>query len=263
MKWFEHKETEIRGRWMPAPYQNVFIGSDPRDGATKEWADQFDAVINVSCTEGSLFEPSRPDQRTYWYPLNEGGQWSYAFFFMMFKIIDHHYRKGDKLYIHCHAGAYRSPSIFRNWLVACENKTLEQANEIERGKIWEDDPHMKHYSVYQNFLLGNTPPNYQEFIYRIRSEGIKDARFMCILLQPQPLNKTVQVRTRMRYKTLSLRLKNFVLAPYRKLKSKLEDLAKAIHNWKEGNIVINPRRGYYITSHDWEKKFKKMPPRKS
>lgn len=179
---------------MPEPYNNIFIGSDPRDGSTKEWADQFDAIINVSCTQGVLFEPSRVDQRTYWYPVNEIGEWSYAYFIYIFKVIDHHYRAGHKIYIHCHAGAYRSPSIFRWWLVTCENKTLEKANEIERGRSLDDlSPHMRHYSIYKNFILGNIPPKFQDYIYRIRCLGIEKANFTCVLNQPKRLSKRPEV----------------------------------------------------------------------
>ena len=257
----EHEyRNGISGSWMPKPYDNIFIGSDPRDGQTKDWADQFDAIVNVSCTEGALFEPSRPDQRTYWYPLNEGAEWSYAYFFMMFKIIDHHYRKWDKIYIHCHAGAYRSPSIFRNWLIACENKTLEEANTIERGEDrYKDDPSMKHYSVYQNYMLGNMPPNYQEFIERIRKEGITKAHFVEILCQPFPLNKDRQIRTKQERITLFNKLKYKFLKPFRAIRDKYKRLKDLYTIWKNDMIEMKPEKNWTVTAKDWHKASKRRP----
>lgn len=247
----------ISGRWMPAPYDNIFIGSDPRDGQTKKWANQFDAIVNVSCTEGALFEPSRPDQRSYWHPLNEGSEWSYAYFFMMFKIIDHHYRKKDKIYIHCAAGVYRSPSIFRWWLIACENKRIEEANHIERGMTPDDrDAMMEHYSVYQNYLLGNIPPNFQEFIERIRTKGIKEASFVDILWQPFRLNDSLQVRSK-RMKTL----REHYWGPMYNIKRPFKDLAEKIKYWYNDYIVMRVSSCGRITAKDWLKLSKKRPKR--
>lgn len=256
--WFEYEKIGISGSWMPAPYQNVFIGSYPLDGATKDWADQFDAIVNVSCTEGALFTPSRPDQRTYWYPVNEGAQWSYAYFFMMFKVIDHHYRKGDKIYIHCHAGAYRSPSIFRLWLVACERKTMEQANTIERGIEW-DEVCMKHFSTYQNYILGNVPPNFQEFMERIRNKGIKEAMFVDLLHRPYPLNNNVQVFSKRHDQTLLLHIKNKLLKPFRAIARAFKEAKEAYQRWKHDQIKISPAKGYTVVSSDWSKVAKRRP----
>lgn len=583
MKWYdgipEHARKGISGSWMPAPYNNIFIGSDPRDGQNKDWADAFDAIVNVSCTEGALFEPSRPDQRTYWYPCNEGAEWSYAYFFMMFKIIDHHYRKGDKVYIHClpkdtevlneygewiplgdikagenivtykegnlildtvnasfsrnllekeevydfkssrlnrsitvteqhrmaynphmgmeaknipnqtvvsnwewsgeyisentyddnflllmtwvvgdgslydkmvsfhlkkqrkidricelankcnfefivtpkndgttyiyikdrfsiiekfltsnkmypkdlplkmsrsqgqqmvrelvmidgdyenyknkgairlntkrkedvdfycslialhygiatwnrvekdsqfvdnhymyyvnaiplkktqkcksgfnntkvlkkdsqykgevacisvssgfflarrngitfvtgncHAGAYRSPSIFRNWLVACENKTLEEANTIERGEeSFKDDPQMKHFSIYQNYILGNMPPNYQEFIERIRKVGIDKAHFTSILWQPFPLNKNRQIRTKQERVTPLNRLKYQLIRPFCAIEKKYKRLKDLYVYWKNDMIEMKPADHWTTLSKDWQKISRRRP----
>ncbi len=251
MKWFEHSETNIRGSWMPAPYDNIFVGSDPRDGATTEWANQFAAIVNVSCTEGATFEPSNLVQRTYWYPLVEMSEWPYAYFLYMFKVIDHHYRKGEKIYIHCHAGAYRSPSIFRWWLVACENKSLEESIKITKDWVDED---MRHFSIYQNFLLRNLPPNFQDFIERIRHTKIHKAQMASILYQPFKLNKHPQVFQyhKLTWKHYWGRFKSKITAPFKR--------AKVLYrNWKRGWIEIKYTAGGTLTTDSWEKGAKNKP----
>ncbi len=117
-----------------APYDKIYITPTPKDGLTKATADSFDAIINVCHSPEVLFDPSRPDQRTYWYPLNECGEWSYAYFSYMFSVLDFHFEQGHKIIVHCHAGAYRSPSIVRQWL-RYKGHTMEDAYNIAKGRI--------------------------------------------------------------------------------------------------------------------------------
>jgi hypothetical protein len=268
--WFKQDKTAIRGSWMPEPYQNIFIGSYPLDGATREWADQFDAVVNVSCTEGALFHPSRPTQRTYWYPVNEGGEWPFGYFFLMFKIIDFHYRKNHMIYIHCHAGAYRSPSIFRLWLVACENKTLEQAWLIERNEVPRvskrkrktqpvlsyKDSRYAHYGTYQSYILGNLPKRFQVFMERIRSGGIADKSFVDVLWRPVPVSRSTEIRADLpdKLKRRWWSFKYHVLRPFRRA-------ASLYRNWKLDYIVVETSHGCTVVTQDWFKASRKRPKR--
>lgn len=110
---------------MKPPYDNVYIGSDPRDGMTPEFANSFDAIVNVSCTPSAVFEPSKCGQAMYWYPVNECGKWNLGYLYWLKKVMDHHYNKDHKIYLHCHAGAYRSPSAAILWLQSREHSPKE------------------------------------------------------------------------------------------------------------------------------------------
>ncbi len=103
IKWYEHEKDKINLERCKcaAPFDNIFVTPTPRDGLTKESADSFDAIINVCHSPEVLFQPSRPDQRTYWYPVNELGEWSYAYFAYMFKVLDYHYDLGHRIIVHC------------------------------------------------------------------------------------------------------------------------------------------------------------------
>ena len=121
-KWHDYEENKIRGYWCKAPYDNIFIGCDPCDGMTLEFANKFTAFINVNDTPCNLFEPLS-HQKVYWYPLNEMGYWGYAPFFWFKKIIEHYsfkhncnIAKKPEIYVHCAAGAYRSPNMVYWWL---------------------------------------------------------------------------------------------------------------------------------------------------
>lgn len=251
LKWYEHEKVKIGYHHCLAPYDNICVGSYPMDGATKEWADQFDAIVNVSCNHSTLFEPSRPDQRTYWYPLNEFGEWSYAYFALMFKILDFHHSKGHKIYVHCAAGAYRSPSIVYRWLEYNGLKLLD-AYEISRGyrldkedKNLPDEQRMLHYRLFSNYIFGNMPPNYQEFRTRLKHHNDNTGyTFVCALEGSDGrISNSPQVRAH--------RLTdNYKMSPtywINKLKSKIEDLKRKYRLYIDCRKVIQIEKGYYIT----------------
>lgn len=184
-KWFESVKNGFnleKCRCM-APFDRIYITPTPKDGLTKEVADSFDAIINVSHSPEVLFESSRPDQRTYWYPVNECGEWSYAYFSYIFTILDFHYEKGHKILLHCHAGAYRSPSIVRQWL-RYKGYSMEEAYNIAAGRIstFENDS-FKEFCLNQNKKLGNLPPNFDQYLINLRERSKLDHNYISSIYQ--------------------------------------------------------------------------------
>lgn len=143
MKWCRRRKTKARGYKLSPPYDNVFIGCDPNDGMTRKVADSFDVYVNVADSPCNTFEPSYPGQVMRWYPVNEMGRWNLSYLYWLKKVMDFHHDRGDRIYLHCHAGAYRSPSAALLWLQS-RGLTPTQARKIvrERGptiyKIWEN-----------------------------------------------------------------------------------------------------------------------------
>jgi hypothetical protein len=148
--WYSRDKNGVSVYQLKEPYENVYIGSDPRDGMTEETARSFDAIVNVSDTPGVLFEPSFSEQRVYWYPVNEVGRWNLSYLFWLKKIMDHHHFKGHKIYLHCHAGAYRSPSAAILWLQS-RGHSAQEALRI--GSYRGDDSHT--YRLWGRY--GNIP----------------------------------------------------------------------------------------------------------
>lgn len=148
MKWYEHPETKIRGYWLKPPYDNILVACDPLDGMTKETADSFDAFINVSDSVCNTFQPSRPGQAMHWYPVNELGMWNLSYLFWLKKVLDYHYDAGHKIYLHCHAGAYRSPSAAVLWL---QSRGLDEGQALFFGK----EPESGLYRLWKSY--GNIP----------------------------------------------------------------------------------------------------------
>lgn len=256
-KWYEYDEVKVGYGACLEPYQNIIIGTYPMDGATKEWADQFDAVVNVSCNHSSLFEPSRPDQRTYWYPTNEMGEWSYAMFALMFKVLDFHHSKGHKIYVHCAAGAYRSPSIVMRWL-EYKGVNLLDAYEISHGKrmsqeeIDSMDNGNKHYRLFQNYIFGNLPPNYQEFIRRLRYHNEETGyTFVCALEGGK--NGYISNSPQIRAHRLNDKFRRGWRYWYGKLKSKIEDTKRKYKLYRDCVKYIQLEKGHYVAIREMDR----------
>lgn len=195
--WFKYDENRIRRRQMPEPYSNIWIGSDPTDGMTKETADSFDAIINVSCTECAFFYPSNPKQKMYWYPINESGHWGYGVFFFTKKILDFHHKKGDKIYLHCHAGIHRSPTIFIWWLVS-QGHSVEEAICIELGskatperiKELQEEEYFD-YKIWSDRDEGIIPYKLEKMYKRMQKK--QDMSLAEVLLHGGPIDRSIEV----------------------------------------------------------------------
>lgn len=135
--WWDQPKTWATWYHLKPPYNNVVVGCDPRDGMTKEDAQQFDAIVNVSSTKCATFMPARPDQRTYWFPIIEMGRWPVVYLLWLKEVMDYHHKQGHKIYLHCHAGAFRSPSAAILWMES-RGHTIPEALDLcnERSEFF-------------------------------------------------------------------------------------------------------------------------------
>lgn len=174
--WFKSPEQRSAGTRMKAPYDKIVVGCDPVDGFTEEAAKKYDAIVNVSCSPCAYFHPAFPGQYMHWFPINEMGYWGLAPFYWIKKVLDFHYEKGHTVYLHCHAGAYRSPTFAVYWLVS-RGHSLEEAYAIEynndetiekfktekRGLYWR-------WKLRAPYRSGNINPNVIELYRRMREK---------------------------------------------------------------------------------------------
>lgn len=173
--WYDQPKTFVTPFQLRAPYDNVWVGEDPGDGMTKEYADQWDAIVNVSSTKCATFEPSRPDQRTYWFPIIEMGRWPIVYLLWLKEVMDFHHSKGHKIYLHCHAGAYRSPSTAVLWLQSRGHNPEQALNLVKETKS-------SLYRLWKNY--GNIPKRKDEVfdMFHKEEESIKERGYgtLCI-----------------------------------------------------------------------------------
>jgi len=162
--WCEKETTECRYRVLPPPYDNIYIGSDPRDGMTKEFADSFDAFINVNDAPGNHFYPSKIGQIMHWYPIQEMGYWGYAPFYWFKHVMEFHWNQKHKIYVHCAAGAYRSPTMVEYWLRSLGKTPMEAARIVARHEHLDDRWYRFHLE-YPTIHSGNIPKEIAE-LYR-------------------------------------------------------------------------------------------------
>lgn len=110
----------------------------PEEEASRDWP----TIINVSDTPG----PKLGQAGYYWYPINEISNWGYGPFYWSKKILDKHIGQSDKILVHCHAGAHRSPMIVYWWLRSCGHptKTIEKWFDYPISKLAEQDMRKNH-----------------------------------------------------------------------------------------------------------------------
>jgi hypothetical protein len=161
--WFKAEKTEVRGYFMQAPYDKIFIGCRPTEGMMKEEADKIDAIVNVSTEPLATFYPSRPDQRTYWYPVIEPGRWSIGYLCWLVRVMDFHYERGHQVYLHCHAGAFRSPSAAVLWLISRGHTQSEAAQLCKEDA--SDSWLFKHWE-----RQGNLPHGWKDMLRLLRED---------------------------------------------------------------------------------------------
>ena len=84
---------------------------------------KFDVILNVSDSPCWLEYPEsvRAARCLYnWFPINEMRPWGLAPFYWSKRILDNAAHCGQKIGIHCHAGAHRSPIIALLWMLSLE-----------------------------------------------------------------------------------------------------------------------------------------------
>lgn len=130
--------------------------------------------MNVSCSPCAYFYPAFPGQYMHWYPVNEMGEWSYGYFYWLKKVLDFHYEAGHTVYLHCAAGAYRSPHAAIFWLMS-RGHTHEEALEIEynndeRVERMKAEDNGRHWFWKLNYCykMGNIPKNLDKMFELMR-----------------------------------------------------------------------------------------------
>lgn len=118
--WAYQKNNNVRGFYIDVESTRIFVGCDPLDGMTNSGAKTFDVWINVADSPCNTFFPTSNKPRMYWYPIQELSFWGYGPFYWIKRILDFHVleKPVNKIYLHCHAGANRSPTVLFYWLLS-------------------------------------------------------------------------------------------------------------------------------------------------
>lgn len=109
------------------------------------------AIVNVSDRPMATFDYQKAGIPSFWFPINELGIWTHAPFYGTMKVVNEYYTGNKKVFIHCQAGANRSPSVAFAILLA-KGYTWQEAEEsleypdlhlvfqrnIKRGHISKD-----------------------------------------------------------------------------------------------------------------------------
>ncbi len=142
-------EPHIRVR---VPEFRIDIGASPDGNQLGSSYDGYDLVINVSDTPCTAFDTTAKT-RSLWFPINEVGQWTHAPFFAVKRCLDEFITgRGQRVYVHCHAGANRSRMVVYAWLLSLgydhaqaasyfdgdDHVTRSFSHQVESGRIPAD-----------------------------------------------------------------------------------------------------------------------------
>jgi hypothetical protein len=169
----------------------------------------------------------------YWLPLNEMGYWGYSHFYATKKILDFHYERGDKILVHCHAGAYRSVKTVVWWLVS-RGHTYSGACSIELGNevVKESE-----YDVE----VGNTPKNLRELYSRMKRFPTYGVQGLTHPGSEALIDKTSDVYSDYyRKHSLKCRLK----APWWTIKRKIRSIKDWWRRKRKGLVVVRLGPGH-------------------
>lgn len=119
------------------PDFKIIVGGE--DTATLLTVKTPDVVINVGDYVDTFF--GRRSSFYYWYPINEVSKWGYGPFFWSKKILDYHTNRKDSIFLHCAAGAHRSPMIVLAWLRSLRLREDQIQSIVGEGVMstWDRD----------------------------------------------------------------------------------------------------------------------------
>lgn len=170
-EWFNQDKDKFRCRRLAPPFDDIFVGTDPLDGMTLETASSFDAFINMY--ENANYSEDdirpRPDTRYYHFPIYELGYWGYTPFFRSKEVLDAEYGIGSKVYLHCAAGAGRSPSIAMGWLMS-RGYDIWDASGILNN--YDSDRINFNVNKFRNLQRQKHIPKRLDEMYRLQNKGL-------------------------------------------------------------------------------------------
>lgn len=166
--WFKQDKNTARWHTMKEPYSNISIGTTPLDGMTLETSQSFDVFVNVKGSPYHIYMDEKPREDTLfeWNPGTEFEKWGFRHLFWSKKILDAYHKQNKTIYLHCAAGAARSPITAMTWLIS-KKHTLDEVAEICAGDSRHTNSEKRNIERY--FRLELIPPleKLTEFYKRI------------------------------------------------------------------------------------------------
>jgi len=110
----------------------VFTGPTPEhpDREIIKSLESFDVIINVSDTPGLSFETKglelKAGCKTFWFSIPEAFEWDIGTLDAALTTLDWAQSKNLSVYVHCHGGACRAPTVCALWTLTRKNASKEQ-----------------------------------------------------------------------------------------------------------------------------------------
>lgn len=166
------------------PSLKIEIGDHPiiyADHEPESRVEKYDSIFNFSDEAPyGLSKNDYPKTEIHWSPINEFGYWTYQPFYFIVPLMDNAVERGRNIYVHCHAGAHRSPLMTYLYLRSLGH-TPEEAYALFDDKyvvLGEKNNWLE--ETFQNDVeYGRIPADVVEFMKDVRTH--KDRSLMGLL----------------------------------------------------------------------------------
>jgi len=131
--------------------------------------DKYNFFVNVSDDEP--YQMNKPDTEVHWFPVNEFGYWTYQPFYWITRLMDRAVEEKKDVYLHCHAGAHRSPMMGYLYLRSLGHNPDEAFKLLEEG--WKVGADVTKNWLEETFLndveYGRIPEDVVQFMKDVRN----------------------------------------------------------------------------------------------
>lgn len=144
--------------------KNLYLG-DLASLNDKGYVQNFDMIIDVNYYYGSFKSPAKiykeqglfPELQLKHYPIEDNNyEDPFTFFDIIYDNINDGLKNNEKIYIHCHMGISRSPTIVIAYLMKKNTWSRDQALNYVKSKkpdIAPNSSFMKYLAAFEEELL--------------------------------------------------------------------------------------------------------------
>ena len=166
------------------PSLKLEIGDHPiiyADHEPESRVDKYESIFNFSDEPPyGINKKAHPETEVHRHPINEFGYWTYQPFFFMVHLMDDAVARDRNVYVHCHAGAHRSPMMTYLYLRSLGNSPDEAYALFDDKYVVLGEKSNWLEETFQNDVeYGRIPADIVEFMKDVRKN--KDISMMHVM----------------------------------------------------------------------------------
>jgi hypothetical protein len=142
--------------------------------------DKYETFFNVS--DDAPYDNTitwRDDASVHWFPINEFGYWTYQPFYWLVRLLDEAIKENKEIYLHCHAGAHRSPMMAYLYIRSLGFSPEESYAKFAESNTLGERTNWLEETFQHDIEYGRIPSDVVEFMQDVRAN--KDLSMMSVM----------------------------------------------------------------------------------